>query len=114
MTNANGKKPSTCIIGAGPAGLAAGLELAVHNFPVTVFEKSEKMGGIARTEEYHGSRFDIGGHRFYTKVEEIQALWEHVLGEKFLKVSRLSRIYYQGKFFHYPINAWQVVAKLGN
>ncbi len=110
---ADGKRPTVHVIGAGPAGLTAGLELTLHNYPITLFEKSGKVGGIARTEEYKGSRFDIGGHRFYTKIGEIQKLWEDALGEKFLKVRRLSRIYYLGKFFRYPINPWQVFRTLG-
>ena len=69
--------------------------------------------GNARTEEFHGYRFDIGGHRFFTKIPEVQRIWEEVLREKFLRVRRLSRIYYNGRFFHYPLKLGNVVRGLG-
>jgi protoporphyrinogen oxidase len=71
------------------------------------------VGGIARTESYKGYRFDIGGHRFLTKVPEVQALWDEWLGEDFLRVSRLSRIYYNGGFFDYPLDLANVIRNLG-
>jgi protoporphyrinogen oxidase len=101
------------VIGAGPAGLTAALELTKNDFVVQVFEKSLYMGGIARTEEYKGSRFDIGGHRFYTKINEIQALWESILGSDFVVVPRLSRIFYAGDFYSYPISLFDTFWKLG-
>jgi len=101
------------VIGAGPAGLAAAHELASHGARPLVIEKAGKVGGIARTEEYKGYRFDVGGHRFYTKDEEIDRLWHEMLGEKFLKVKRLSRIYYQGRFFKYPLKFSNALWNLG-
>lgn len=101
------------VVGAGPAGLAAAHELIQRDCPVVVLEKSDKVGGLARTETYKGARFDIGGHRFYTKVPEIQKLWTEMLGEDFRTVRRLSRIYYQGKFFKYPISLPDALANLG-
>lgn len=107
------KTKAILIVGGGPAGLTAGLELVTGKYPVHIFEKSENLGGIARTELHNGNRFDIGGHRFYTKLPEVQKLWEDMLGERFLKVPRLSRIFYLGQFFEYPINPIQVLIRLG-
>ena len=101
------------IIGAGPAGLAAAYELAQHGQTALVLEATDKLGGIARTEEYRGYRFDVGGHRFYTRVTEIQTLWERLLGDEFIQVPRLSRIYYRNRFFDYPISLPNTLANLG-
>lgn len=101
------------IVGAGPAGLTAAYELVKEGIIPVVLEKGDKVGGIARTETYKGYRFDIGGHRFYTKVEAVQQLWQEVLGNDFIKVPRLSRIFYRGKFFNYPIGAFNTLFNLG-
>ena len=101
------------VIGAGPAGLTAAYELTRKGIPATVLEKSGTVGGLARTETYRGYRFDIGGHRFYTKVEAIQRIWEEVLGADFIRVSRLSRIYYDGHFFRYPLDFLDLLRNLG-
>ena len=101
------------IVGAGPAGLTAALELTHHGFETVVFERSAHLGGLARTEEYRGNYFDIGGHRFYTKVPEIQELWEEILGDDFRKVRRLSRIYYGGRFLKYPLEPANALYNLG-
>ncbi len=101
------------IAGAGPAGLAAAHELVRHAVYPLIVEKGSQVGGIARTETYHGYRFDIGGHRFYTKDGTIQRLWQEMLGEAFIEVTRLSRIYYQGQFFDYPLRLPNVISKLG-
>ena len=101
------------IIGAGPAGLTAAYELVKRNIRPIVLEKAGKVGGLARTETYNGYRLDIGGHRFYTKVEGVQRLWQELLGEDFLKVPRLSRIYYQGRFFNYPLDFLNALSNLG-
>jgi protoporphyrinogen oxidase len=74
---------------------------------------SDQVGGIARTETYNGYRFDIGGHRFYTKVGEVEALWHEVMGDDFLEVERLSRIYYDENFFLYPLDLWNTLGNLG-
>src|SRR5205807_1658748 len=85
------------IIGAGPAGLTVAYELAKHHVPATVVEADPHyVGGIARTVEHHGYRFDIGGHRFFSKNQEVEDLWTEVLGDEMLTCGRLSRIYYRG------------------
>jgi protoporphyrinogen oxidase len=101
------------IVGAGPAGLTAAYELVKEGIVPVVLEKGDKVGGLARTESYKGYRFDIGGHRFYTKVAAVQQLWQEVLGNEFIKVPRLSRIFYRGKFFNYPIGAFNTLFNLG-
>jgi protoporphyrinogen oxidase len=107
------KKSPVVIIGAGPAGLTAAYELAKQGINTIVLEKADKVGGISRTEKYKGYSFDIGGHRFYTKVKEVQQLWQEVLGNEFIKVPRLSRIYYRGRFFQYPLSLFDTLFKLG-
>lgn len=91
------------IIGAGPAGLMAAYDLARRGIKSVVLEKSRVVGGIARTEEYKGFHFDMGGHRFFTKSAEVRERWLEILGEDFLRRPRLSRIYYKKKFFNYPL-----------
>ncbi len=88
--------PSTIVIGGGPAGLTAAYHLAKHGLHSVILEKGDRVGGISRTETYKGYRFDIGGHRFFTKVPQVEHLWNEVLGDVFIKVPRLSRIYYKG------------------
>ena len=109
MTN----RKTVLIIGAGPAGLIAAYDLIKQNTQPIVLEKADRVGGISRTETYKGYRFDIGGHRFYTKVREVQQLWLEILGNNFLKVPRLSRIYYNGKFFNYPLEVNNALSNLG-
>ncbi|MCU0566412.1 MAG: NAD(P)/FAD-dependent oxidoreductase [Oculatellaceae cyanobacterium Prado106] len=101
------------ILGAGPAGLTAGHELMKHGIQSVVVEKADKVGGISRTEVYKGYRFDIGGHRFFTKVTEVQRVWREILGDDFIQVPRLSRIFYQGKFYDYPLSLWTTLRNLG-
>ncbi|WP_013325569.1 NAD(P)/FAD-dependent oxidoreductase [Gloeothece verrucosa] len=105
--------PSTIVIGGGPAGLTAAYYLAQHDLRSIVLEKGDRVGGISRTETYKGYRFDIGGHRFFTKVPQIQHLWYEILGDEFIKVPRLSRIYYKGKYFNYPLDPLNAVWNLG-
>lgn len=101
------------IIGGGPAGLAAAYELTCHGHQPVVFEKYDKVGGIARTEEYKGYYFDMGGHRFFTKSEEVNQMWREVMGDDFLRRPRLSRIYYKRKFFNYPLKPINALRGLG-
>ncbi|MEA5593356.1 NAD(P)/FAD-dependent oxidoreductase [Rivularia sp. UHCC 0363] len=107
------KNHSVLVIGAGPAGLTAAYELVKNGIQPIVLEQADKVGGISRTETYKGYYFDIGGHRFFTKVAEVQQLWNEVLGDEFIKTPRLSRIYYQGKFFQYPLSVFDTLEKLG-
>ena len=107
------KSNAIVIAGGGPAGLTAGYELIKAGAAPIVIEKAEKVGGIARTETYKDYRFDIGGHRFYTKVSEVEDIWHEVLGDEFLTRPRLSRIYYQGKFYNYPIKLANTLMNLG-
>ena len=106
-------RETTVVVGAGPAGLAAGYELALAGRPVIVLEREDGVGGIARTIERDGYRFDIGGHRFFTSVPEVRALWEGLLGPDLLVRRRRSRILFHGKFFDYPITARSALAGLG-
>ena len=101
------------VIGAGPAGLTAARELAQQGRSVVVLEQAAIVGGLARTESYKGFHFDMGGHRFFTKVDEVQKIWQQVLGSDFLRRPRLSRIYYDGRFFHYPLKPLNALAGLG-
>lgn len=105
--------PRIVIIGAGPAGLTAAYELVKQGYTPLVVEASGQVGGISRTERYKGYLFDIGGHRFYTKVEPVEQLWREVLGEHLRTVPRLSRIYYRGKFFKYPLEFRDALRQLG-
>jgi protoporphyrinogen oxidase len=101
------------IIGGGPAGLTAAYQLVKEHYDPIVFEKLDKVGGIARTENYKGYYFDMGGHRFFTKAKEVNQFWFEVLGDDFLLRPRLSRIYYDHKFFAYPIKPFNALAGLG-
>jgi protoporphyrinogen oxidase len=106
--------PETVIIGAGPAGLTAAYQLSKEGFPAIVLEADAVVGGISRTVERNGWRFDIGGHRFFTKVKPVDDFWHEVLpDEDFLLRPRLSRIYYNGKYFDYPIKAFNALRNLG-
>jgi protoporphyrinogen oxidase len=108
-------KKHAVIMGAGPAGLTAAYELVVHQqVGVTVLEKDPRyVGGISRTVEQNGYRFDIGGHRFFSKSTEIEDLWTEVMGNDLLVRPRLSRIVYKGKYFDYPLKAFNALLNLG-
>jgi protoporphyrinogen oxidase len=101
------------ILGAGPAGLTAAYALAARGERGTVFEADGVVGGLAKTVEFNGYRFDLGGHRFFTKLAPIASFWEDALGDDFLLRPRLSRIYYGGDYFHYPLEARNVLRRLG-
>jgi len=101
-------------MGAGPAGLTAAYELMKHDVPITVVEKDAGyVGGLARTVEHNGYRFDIGGHRFFSQNPEGEDLWTEILGPEMLTRGRLSRIYYRGRFFAYPLKAVNALWNLG-
>jgi protoporphyrinogen oxidase len=101
------------VLGAGPAGLTAGYLLAKQSKPVIVLESTDAVGGIARTQVRDGYRFDLGGHRFFTKVQEVDDLWHEIMKEEFLKRPRQSRIYWNDKFLEYPLQGVDVIRKLG-
>jgi protoporphyrinogen oxidase len=114
---ATGRTPDgpvpVAVLGAGPAGLTAAYVLARRGIPALVFEATDAVGGIARTVVRDGYRFDLGGHRFFTKLAPIERLWHEMLGDEFLLRPRLSRIYYRGKFLRYPLSAREVPSRLG-
>ena len=101
------------IMGAGPAGLAAGYELAKQGITPTLYEMDAQVGGISKTIQYKGNYFDLGGHRFFTKLADVNLVWHEVLGDKFLKRPRQSRIYYNNKFFNYPLTAMNALMGVG-
>lgn len=102
------------VVGAGPAGLTAAYLLAKQGLTdITVLEADSMMGGISRTAQYKGFRFDIGGHRFFTKIQPVEDLWHEILGSEFISVPRLSRIHYNGRFFDYPLKAANALRGLG-
>ena len=101
------------MLGAGPAGLSAAHALSLRDRRAAVVEAEGTVGGIAKTVEFKGYRFDLGGHRFYTKLKPIERLWRDVLGGELLTRRRLSRIYFRGSFFNYPLRAEDVFRGLG-
>jgi len=113
MDNMMPDKKEVVIIGGGPAGLTAAYELCKLGLHPIVLEKENKVGGLSRTESYKGFYFDLGGHRFFTKVKEVKKIWHEILREEFLRRPRLSRIYYNRKFFFYPIKPFNALVGLG-
>ena len=102
------------IIGAGPAGLTAGYLLTKAGKSVAIIEKDQTyVGGISRTVEHEGYRFDIGGHRFFSKSQQVVDLWNEILPDDFIERPRMSRIYYEGKFYSYPLRAFEALRNLG-
>jgi protoporphyrinogen oxidase len=101
------------VIGAGPAGTGCAYELAKGGYPSLVIEKAEVAGGLCRTLNFNGYLFDIGGHRFLSYSQEVNALWRQILREDLLRVKRLSRIYYRKKYFNYPLNFLNTFWNLG-
>ncbi|MGH9685830.1 MAG: NAD(P)/FAD-dependent oxidoreductase [Candidatus Acidiferrales bacterium] len=108
-----GDRRNVIIIGAGPAGLTAAYALLKRGVRATILEADRTVGGIARTVNYKGFLFDIGGHRFFTKWDQVSQIWNEILGSKFLERPRLSRIYYRKKFFFYPLQARNALFGLG-
>jgi protoporphyrinogen oxidase len=108
-----GDRIENVVLGAGPAGLTSAYVLALRQRPGAVFEAGDTVGGIAKTVEFNGYRFDLGGHRFFTKFGPIERLWEDMLGDEMLTRPRLSRIYWDGKYLSYPLKAGDVTSGLG-
>ncbi len=101
------------IAGAGPAGLTAAYEACKKGLNPVVFEKDREVGGISKTVNYNDYLFDVGGHRFFTKYQEVKTIWDEILGEDFLTRPRLSRIYYNNDFFYYPLKPLNALKNLG-
>jgi protoporphyrinogen oxidase len=101
------------VLGGGPAGLTAGYLLGKAGHHATVFEAEDQVGGLAKTVKRDGYRFDLGGHRFFTKSTEVNALWHEVMGDEFLLRPRMSRIYWNNRYLDYPLRGPDVVRKLG-
>jgi protoporphyrinogen oxidase len=102
------------IIGAGPAGLTAAYELSKAGTPAVVLEKDNVVGGLSRTVNHRGYLFDIGGHRFFTKVQYVHDLWREILGDDdFPRRKRLSRIHYKKVLFYYPLRLGNTLRGLG-
>jgi len=107
-------KTKVAIIGAGPAGLTAGYLLSKEDVDVVVLEADPVyVGGISRTVTYKGFHFDIGGHRFFSKSKGVEDLWTEILPNDMLVRPRSSRIFYDGKFFSYPLRPFEALLKLG-
>jgi len=107
-------RQSVAVIGAGPAGLTAAYALTKAGAQVTVLEADpEHVGGIARTARYKGYHFDIGGHRFFSKSQEVEDLWTEILPDDMLDRPRSSRIFYGGKFYSYPLKGLEALHNLG-
>jgi len=107
------REKKVVVIGAGPAGLSAAHEAVKQKMTPLLLEKADRVGGIARTESYKGYYFDVGGHRFFTKFEKILALWHDLMGEDFLKVPRKSSIYFNNRFYNYPLRPLNALFNLG-
>ena len=108
-----GNDKKIIIVGAGPAGLTAAYELSKVGVDSIVLEKDEIVGGISRTVNYKNYHFDIGGHRFFTKIKAVEEMWREVLSNDLLRRKRLSRIYYNKKFFYYPLRPFNALLGLG-
>src|SRR6185437_11179740 len=104
---------TTLVLGGGPAGLTAAYLLGKAGIDAVVLEADDQVGGLAKTVEIDGYRFDLGGHRFFTKAVEVDTLWHEILGEEFLLRPRMSRIFWNGRFLDYPLRGPDVIKKLG-
>jgi protoporphyrinogen oxidase len=104
---------TTLVLGAGPAGLTAAYVLGKAGRKAVVLEADRQVGGLAKTVELDGFRFDLGGHRFFTKAQEVEVLWDEIMGDEFLLRPRMSRIYWNNRFLDYPLRGPDVIRKLG-
>ncbi|MGD9973727.1 MAG: FAD-dependent oxidoreductase [Desulfatirhabdiaceae bacterium] len=107
------KQKRIAVIGAGPAGMTAAYRLVQHGLPTEVFEAENRVGGLARTLDLWGQKVDIGPHRFFSNDTRVNKLWLEVAGGDYRMIDRLTRIYYQKKFFHYPLKPFDALGNLG-
>lgn len=112
-TSETSKKTDVCVIGAGPAGLSAAFVLSENKVEAVVLEMSGQVGGISRTIERDGFRFDIGGHRFFTKDDEVDEFFQKILGDEAIWVDRSSKIFYRNKYFDYPLKPANALLGMG-
>lgn len=112
-TEKSSESKKVIILGAGPAGLTAAYEACKKGLRPVVFEKDNEVGGISKTVSYKNYLFDIGGHRFFTKYEEVKDIWKKILGDNFITRPRLSRIYYNNRFYYYPLKPLNALTNLG-
>ena len=114
MTSEQSNHKIIAVLGAGPAGLTSAYLLTRQGLQVVVLESDpEYVGGISRTTRYKGFYFDIGGHRFFSKSLRVEQFWREILPNDFLERPRSSRIYYRGRFFSYPLRAFEALMRLG-
>ncbi len=111
--NGRGQDRTTVVLGAGPGGLATGYWLAKHGIDVTVLERASVVGGLARTVERDGFKFDLGGHRWFSKVDEVNDFYKEVIGDETIWVNRISRIYFDGKYIDYPLQVGNALSAIG-
>lgn len=107
------KRMKVGIIGAGPAGMSCGAALAAKGIEVTVFEKDSEVGGLTKSIDLWGQHVDLGPHRFFSEDKHVNRFWSHFTGEDYVMIDRLTRIYYQHKFFYYPVRAMDALRNLG-
>ena len=112
-SNGRGHDRTTVVMGAGPGGLATGYWLAKHGASVTVVERAAVVGGLARTVERDGFKFDLGGHRWFSKVDEVNDFYKEVIADETVWVHRISRIYFDGKYIDYPLRVSNALAAIG-
>jgi protoporphyrinogen oxidase len=107
------KNEHVVILGAGPAGLATGHELSVSGVKVSVLDRNDFVGGLCNTNEHRGYKFDLGGHRWFTKNEDLNSWFRRLMGDEIVWVERISRIYYDGGYYSYPISILNVIKNAG-
>mgnify|MGYP001018987926 FL=1 len=102
-----------CVIGAGPAGLATAYELTKKGYKVDVYEADKQVGGMSRSFNLWGQIVDLGPHRFFSTDKRINNLWLEIAGGEYQEVNRITRVFYQGKYFYYPLKVMNVLSNLG-